>query len=240
MSKKIKILLVMLVLLTFLVGLIYIFCDYLPKKEEEEKNKQAWQDYYNAKVTQYDEENKGFAPGEVDVAFIGDSLTDGYDLKEYYPDLLVVNRGIGGDTTFGVEKRLKVSLYDLQPKIVVMLIGVNNLETMFDNYEQILIGMRDNLPNTDIILLSLTSMGKDWGKNNYLASYNNVKIKALAEKYGYTFIDIYTPLLNMETDEIYEHCTTDGGHLTPAGYAVLTEQISPVIESLLQVRKEAE
>ena len=233
MKKKILIAVSIIAFLTILVSLLYIFLEYLPEKRKEEEWAKAMQDYYNAKVDSYEEENERYAPYEVDVAFIGDSLTDGYDLNAYYTDITVVNRGIGGDTTFGLEKRLEVSLYDLQPKVVVMLIGANNFKTMFENYENILIGLRDNLPNSKIVILSLTSMGKDWGKNNQLAAFNNVKIKALAEKYGYEYVDLYTPLLNMETNEIYESYTTDGGHLTPLGYQVVTAQVEPVLKGLL-------
>ena len=74
----------------------------------------------------YIEENATYEDYEVDIAFIGDSLTDGYDVKAYYPDFLVSNRGIGGDTTFDLEGRIQVSLYDLKPKVVVMLIGNSN------------------------------------------------------------------------------------------------------------------
>lgn len=233
MKKKIIIGVSAIVFLAILATLLYIFLEYLPEKRQSEERAEAMQNYYNAKVEQYAEENKEYDPFEVDVAFIGDSLTDGYDVKTYYPDLVVLNRGIGGDTTFGVERRLKVSLYDVQPKVVVMLIGANNLGEMFENYESILKGFKENLPNSKIILLSLTSMGRDWGKNNHLAAFNNVKIKALSEKYGYEYVDLYTALLNMQTNEIYEHYTTDGGHLTPEGYEVLTSEIRPVIDGLL-------
>lgn len=67
----------------------------------------------------------------MDVAFIGYSLTDRYDLEEYYPQYVTANRGINGDTTFDIEKRLQISLYNLKPKVAVMLIGVNNPDTMF-------------------------------------------------------------------------------------------------------------
>ena len=188
------------------------------------------QEYRESKIIKYQEENAKYADFEVDIAFIGDSLTDGYDVEKYYQDYLVTNRGIGGDTTFNLEERLQVSLYDLKPKVVVMLIGANNFNTMFDNYENILIGLKNNLPNTKVVLLSLTSMSKEWGRNNQIAAYNNVKIKKLAEKYSFRFVDLYYPLLNIETGEIYEEYTTDGGHLTEAGYIVLTNEIAPVVK----------
>jgi hypothetical protein len=186
--------------------------------------------YRENKFKIYREENEKYSDYEVDVAFLGDSLTDQYDVTNYYPNFLVSNRGIGGDTTFTLEERLQVSVYDLKPKVVVMLIGGNNINTMFDNYERILKGLEENLPNTNVVLLSLTSMsGEIWGANNKLAAYNNAKIKLYAEKYDFEFVDLYTPLMNLETGGIYDEYTTDGGHLTDKGYEVLTRCITPVV-----------
>ena len=221
------------VLLVIAISLKYLFAVALPQKREKEQLLKAVQEYYDTKIAMYIDENEKYDDYEVDVAFLGDSLTDGYDLEKYYPQYLVLNRGISGETTFGLEKRLKVSVYDLKPKVAVMLIGANNFDTMFDNYENILKGFKENLPNTKIVLLSLTSMSQEWGKNNQKAAYNNVKIKLMAEKYGYEFVDLYSPLLNLETGEIYTEYTTDGRHLTSAGYEVLTNTITPTLEQLL-------
>ena len=234
MTKRRKVIIVAIALFVLLVmGLTYVFAIVLPQRREEEQLLKAMQEYYDAKIATYEIENEKYDDYEVDVAFLGDSLTDGYDLKRYYPQYLTLNRGIGGDTTFGLEKRLKVSVYDLKPKVAVMLIGANNFDTMFDNYENILKGLGENLPKTKVVLLSLTSMGGEWGKNNQKAAYNNVKIKLLAEKYGYEFVDLYSPLLNLETGEIYAEYTTDGGHLTPAGYEVFTNAVTPSLKKLL-------
>jgi lysophospholipase L1-like esterase len=76
--------------------------------------------------------------------------------------------------------------------------------------------------------------GEHWGRKNQLAAFNNVKIKAYAEKHDCYYVDLFTPLLNLETNEIYEHYTTDGGHLTAEGYVVLTSAIKPVIDEILK------
>ena len=192
--------------------------------------------FYASKLEAFAAENALYEDYEVDVAFIGDSLTDGYDVKSAYPFYTVVNRGIAGDTTIRLEERLQVSLYDLKPKVVVMLIGANNFHTMLSNYERILKGFQENLPDTKIILVSLTCMGGEWGKNNQIAAYNNVRIEKLAIKYNYTFVDLYAPLMNPETGEIYDEYTTDGGHLTPLGYEVFTQTVTPAIDRFLRWR----
>ncbi len=217
---------------------IYLFAVYLPEKRAEKEWQELFRTHYNNKVAQFAEENATCTPGSVDVVFLGDSLTEGYDLARYYPQYVTLNRGIGGDTSFGLEERLQVSVYDVQPKVAVMLIGANNQGTVLENYERILQGLRDNLPSTKIVLLSLTSMGGDWGHNNERAAYNSAVIQVLARDYGFSFVDLYTPLLNPETGEIFPEYTTDGGHLTPLGYEVLTAAITPAIEATLQPQKQ--
>ena len=211
------------------LSLTAICCFACDKKDEEWAAMVA--EYRANKMAIYEEENARYEDYEVDVAFLGDSLTDGYDVAKYYPQYLVSNRGIGGDTTVDLENRLQVSVYDLKPKIAVMLIGANNMDSMFDNYERILVGFTQNLPKTKIVLLSLTSMSGEWGKKNQLAAYNNVKIKAFAEKYCFSYVDLYSALFNLETGEIYPQYTTDGGHLTNEGYEVLTREITPIIDA---------
>ena len=237
MTKRKKIILALvggLLLLAVIGTLLHVFLLVLPKQRERQALEEQIRAYYQAKLAQYAEENERYAPHEVDVAFLGDSLTDGYDVAHYYPQYLVSNRGISGETTFGLEARLQASVYDLSPKVAVILIGANNMDTMMENYEDILTGIKENLPDTEIVVLSLTSMSREWGKKNQLAAYNNVKIKKLAEKYSYTYVDMYSPLLNLETGEIYEEYTTDGGHLTDKGYEVFTSTLTPFLDEILR------
>lgn len=220
--------------LAFVALAILYFAKILPEKREEEKLQEAVRAYRAAKLEQYEQENAEYDDYEVDVAFIGDSLTDGYDLAKYYPQYVTANRGIGGDTTFGLEERLQVSLYDLKPKVVVMLIGANNMDSMLENYESILKGLQENLPESKIVLLSLTAMGGEhWGRKNQLAAYNNVSIKLLAQKYNFAFVDLYSALYDVSIGEVYEGYTIDGGHFTHEGYTVVTAQVTPVLKKLL-------
>lgn len=190
--------------------------------------------FYAEKLAKYADENQLYRDYEVDVAFLGDSLTDMYDLEKYYPEYLTANRGICGDTSLRLETRLQTSVYDLKPKVVVMLIGTNNFDTLLDNYENIVTGIIENLPDTKLVLLSLTSMGKNWGRNNVKAIRNNVEIKRIADKYGCPYVDLFSALLNKETNEIYPEYTTDGVHLTDEGYTVFTNTLKPVLKSILQ------
>ena len=235
MKKKTKIWLLFagVLVLALIAGAVILFGFYLPDRQKQAEWDAAVREYYQTKLSLYREENEAYADYEVDVAFLGDSLTDGYDVKTYYPNFVTANRGIGGETTFGLEERMQVSVYDLKPKVAVLLIGANNLDTMLDNYEQLLLGLRENLPNTKVVLVSLTAMGGDWSHKNQKAAYHNVIIQKLADKYGFSFVDIFTPLFNEETQAIYAHYTSDGVHLNAAGYEVFTNALTPTLKTLL-------
>ena len=216
-----------LVLASLLILCVFCSCG-------KNNNMDEFWEFYNGKLDAFEKENEEYKNKDVDVVFLGDSLTDGYDVKRFYPEYVVLNRGISGDTSVWLEERLDVSLYAVQPKVAVMLIGANNMDKMLENYESILKSFKENAPNTKIVLLSLTSMSGEWGKKNQLAAYNNVQIKMYAEMYGYEYVDLYSALLNLETGEIYDEYTTDGGHLTEKGYEVLTSKIKPAIEKQLE------
>jgi|SRR5580658_1884651 lysophospholipase L1-like esterase len=67
------------------------------------------------------------APGENRVVFFGDSITDIWHLDEYFPGKPYVNRGIGGQTTPQMLVRFRQDVIDLQPKVVVILAGTNDI-----------------------------------------------------------------------------------------------------------------
>ena len=70
--------------------------------------------------------------GDVDVLFLGDSITQGWAdnavWKQRYVLRKPANFGIGGDTTQNVLWRIENgALVGIDPKVVVLLIGTNNL-----------------------------------------------------------------------------------------------------------------
>jgi len=65
--------------------------------------------------------------GEADVIMLGDSITEGIDWRELFPDVRILNRGISGDTSAGVLQRLD-EVIGRRPKIVFLMIGSNDLQ----------------------------------------------------------------------------------------------------------------
>lgn len=231
--KKVRIIVIIFVIAVLLiVGIILTIKVFVPFVQHKRSVK-AMQEYYDNKIEIYTKENENVIPYDVDVVFLGDSITDGCNLQKYYPQYKTLNRGIGGDTTSGLLTRLKISVYDVKPKVCVMLIGANNMDTMFKDYEDILRGFEKNIPDTEIVLVSLTAMGGDFRDKNQLAQNNNLRIKSLADDYGYHYVDVFKLLLDKKTNEIFSEYSQDGVHLTDKGYSVMTSAINEKLEEIL-------
>jgi lysophospholipase L1-like esterase len=75
------------------------------------------------------------------VVFMGDSITDGWRLNEYFPDRDFINRGISGQITSQMLARFKADVIDLHPEAVLILGGTNDLArsipltSIEDNYQ---------------------------------------------------------------------------------------------------------
>jgi lysophospholipase L1-like esterase len=81
-------------------------------------------------LARYRDENarlKPPAPGEKRGVFFGDSITDFWPLAEYFPGRPYINRGIGGQTTPQMLVRFRQDVIALQPRVVVILAGTNDI-----------------------------------------------------------------------------------------------------------------
>lgn len=230
---------IFLVLVILLVAAVVTLSVLLARQKKISKQAPT---YYDQKCAAFTLENSNFSQGQI--VFIGDSITDGYRLSDFYADLplAVYNRGIGGDVTSGVYNRLKTSLYDLAPSKIVLLIGINDINSgrtndeIIANYTSILEEIKKNLPAADVTCLSVLPMhdkvaawGIDLEKATAQIKDLNDKIKTLAEGKGYRYIDLFS-LVSDGNDRLVEGYTYDGLHLNADGYAIWTAAVKPYLE----------
>jgi lysophospholipase L1-like esterase len=81
-------------------------------------------------LARYRDANAALKPptsGENRVVFFGDSITDMWTLDESFPGKPYINRGIGGQTTPQMLVRFREDVINLQPKVVVILAGTNDI-----------------------------------------------------------------------------------------------------------------
>lgn len=222
------------IILLLIGGIVLMSILWLNIKNEDKS-------YYQTKCDSFAVQNANLSKGQI--VFIGDSITDLYPLDNYYADLNLAayNRGIAGDVTQGVLDRLKVSLYDLNPSKIVLMIGINDLnsgqsnEYVLSNYDKILSGIKNNLPTTSVYCMSVLPLGTkilDYGididARNTQIMQLNPQIQTLCSTYGCTYVDLFSSVCNTDK-RLQDSLTDDGIHLNANGFAAWTSVLKPLL-----------
>ncbi|MBQ3543100.1 MAG: hypothetical protein IJA45_08275 [Oscillospiraceae bacterium] len=240
--KNKKNLIINLILLSIIIILAVAILILALRPVEQTDNRTDMQKYYDSKCQSYSVQNVNLARGQI--VFIGDSITDLYILDDHFADLPLAcyNRGIGGDTTSGVLRRLKVSLYDLAPSAVVLMIGTNDInggleeDEILERYEQIIDEINTNLPDAQLYCMSIIP------QNSQIEEYSHIKIAdttpkilrinaricQLAEEKGDTYLDLFSRIAD-ENNHLIRQYSDDGLHLNSTGLSVWTELIKPYL-----------
>lgn len=177
------------------------------------------------------------------IVFYGDSITEGYNVKEFFDEENVVNSGISGNVTKNLIDRIDTDLYDYNPSLVIILIGTNDIntnvddKTIIDNIEKIIKGIRMNRKNADIMIESIYPINREmnteyWDNkpdytNEHIIKLNK-SIKKMCKKYNIKYIDVYSCLLD-DQGNLKKIYSIDGLHLTDLGYYKVTKVIKKYI-----------
>lgn len=173
--------------------------------------------------------------------FLGDSITDYYNLDTYYGGLPVVNSGIEGNTTEDILSDMKNRVYNYNPSKVFLLIGTNDLihnmevEEIVSNIEKIISEISNNEPQAEIYVESIYPVNDNLNedivnvRNNEDIMEINEKIKAYCEANDCTYINIYDILLD-EDGNFNEEYTDDGLHPNSRGYEVITAELKKYLD----------
>jgi lysophospholipase L1-like esterase len=165
---------------------------------------------------------------------VGDSLSLWFPVELLPEDRNWLNQGISGETSRGLLQRL--NFFDkTQPRTIFVMIGINDLirgvsdDVILDNQRQILSYLRRNHPRTRIFVQSILPHGAEeatWeGREKLLAIPNsriqklNQQLQSIATRQGVKYMDLY-PLFINQKGNLRQEFTTDGLHLSPAGYVV--------------------
>lgn len=174
-----------------------------------------------------------------DIVFIGNSITNGAEWNELFPQKRVKNRGISGDTSEGVFDRLDAVVKGKPAKIFI-LIGVNDIsreikvETIVLNMKRIVEKIQKESPKTKIYIQSILPVNPDFEmfkghmKPELIKEINQF-YQNIAQEYKVNYIDLYSYFLEDGTDKMNKKYTNDGLHLLGEGYLLWREILKPYL-----------
>ncbi len=168
-------------------------------------------------------------------AFVGDSLTEHGDWQELLPGETVLNLGVGGNTTQDLLDRLD-EVVAAQPGRIVLEIGTNDfawrlpVEKVVENIEAILTSLRDRLPGARVLVQSILPRQPEYA---HIVRGVNEQLARFAPTVSCRYLDLW-PVLADEEGGLKAEYTSDGLHLTDAGYAAWFAALRPAVEALEQ------
>lgn len=172
--------------------------------------------------------------------FLGDSITDYYDLDKYYEGYKVVNSGISGDQTSDILDDLEKRAYVYNPSTIFLLVGTNDYihnkkeDETVNNIKEIVEKLNKNLPNAKIYLESIYPINNtDDSKiskpmvgirtNDSIKKINS-ELKKYCNDKNCTYLDMYSLLEDKDGNLNLEY-TKEGLHMTDKGYEVITKEL---------------
>jgi lysophospholipase L1-like esterase len=189
-------------------------------------------------LTRYRETNAALAPpaaGEKRVVFLGDSITDYWQLRDYFPGKPYINRGIDGQTSSQMLVRFRQDVIDLHPAVLIVLAGTNDIagvtgrirdEDIEANYASMA-----ELARTHHIVVVFSSL---LPVNNYTQdakeSYAlrpgqrilavNRWLRAYCGKNALVFLDYYSAMVD-DKGMLKRELSDEGLHPNGAGYKIM-------------------
>lgn len=187
----------------------------------------------------------------VNIVFIGDSITEGWNVKEAFKNIgNTVNRGISGDVIDIIEKRFEADALQLHPDIVVIHGGVNNTFPFFEtksedmpetiekainlfteSYKKIFNTCKE--ANQMVIGCAVTPLAEQpsigaTARKETIIRFNAV-LQALCKEYGYPYADYHTALAEFDGKTVQPCITYDGLHPNDSGYGRMDNVIRPIL-----------
>ncbi|MHC4948546.1 MAG: GDSL-type esterase/lipase family protein [Planctomycetota bacterium] len=190
--------------------------------------------------------NERVQAGPVDLVFIGDSITQGWEgagrevWHRHYGDRNAVNLGISGDRTQHVLWRLEHGNVDgIAPRAAIVMIGTNNsngndhpVREIAEGVAAVVAALRERLPETRILLLDIFPRGERPNPQRGKVLQVNQLLRKLDDGDHVRFLAIGHRFVEAD-GTISRDVMPDFLHLSPAGYEIWAEAIEAPLAELM-------
>ena len=185
-------------------------------------------------------------PGPCDIAFIGDSITQGWEgagknvWQKYYGNRKCLNFGVGGDRTQHVLWRFENGQLDgIKPKAAVLMIGTNNSNRddnaeadILEGVQEVVKQIRTRLPETKLLVLGIFPRGQTFSAQRGKILQVNQALAKLADGKMIHYLD-FGPQLIEGDGSIAKSVMPDFLHLSEGGYEIWAQAIEPKLKEWL-------
>ncbi len=231
--------------LMYVLTMTTLFATTNPTVQAQQKINDNWADWVNFK--KYAAQNTQVPPpqkGEKRVVFLGNSIFEGWlRLRpEFFANKPYFDRGISGQTTPQMLLRFYEDVVALQPEVLVLKAGINDIAQNTGTYDQSrtlnnikAIAHLARANKIKVILCSVLPANEfRWrpglGPADKVIALNQ-EIKQFADENKFYYLDLYSAVVDDKKGMKAEYAN-DGVHPTVAGYKVLEPLVEEAIKKV--------
>lgn len=171
------------------------------------------------------------------VVFTGSSSIKNWKtLAKDFNGIPVMNMGFGGSELADAVYYIDRLVLQYKPRVVVVYSGENDINAgvpvrrVLEDLKQFITLVHKSDPNTRIIVVSLKPSPSREKHLAKVREYNSLAANYISGVRNVEFADVFTPMLTPDgkfRDELY---VSDRLHMTPAGYAIWTDLLAPMVK----------
>ena len=185
---------------------------------------------------------------KIQLVFLGDSITDGWQgmgkaiWTQYYSKYNAADFGVSGERTEHTLGHIAGGILDgLHPKVVVIMIGTNNIGQNIDEkpvwtaagIKKILDTVHDKLPEAKVLLLGVFPRETKVSPHRQSISDINAIISKFDDGRKTRYLDL-TPKFVDANGEIPKDIMPDGLHPNAAGYEIWAKSMQPLLDEMMK------
>ena len=171
--------------------------------------------------------------GQVTNLFYGDSITAAWPLHEFFPNHSLLNRGIGGDSVYGLYDRMVEDVFPYQPERVFLFVGINGIQEPAERILAHIKALAERLvesgPTVAVSSILPLREPDNWDRFQYQEKIVaiNGELATYAAAQGHPFLDYHGAVRDDTGQLAAEHARPDGTHVTFAAYRRMADVVRP-------------
>ena len=199
---------------------------------------QEYQNIWQTEIDAFDKLN-GDNPLQEGILFTGSSSIRMWkNPAKDFNNPKILNRGFGGSQIIDLIENFDQVILKYHPQKIVIYSGDNDVEAgksaeiVYGDFCTLYGMIKAKLPNTEVYYIAIKPSLNRWVKVIEMKKANTMINEYLNTKSNAAFVDIFSPMIDLNGKPSEKWFLEDGLHMTDEGYQLWTKILAPYIKEL--------
>jgi lysophospholipase L1-like esterase len=191
---------------------------------------------FESEITAFEDSDRVNPPASGGVVFVGSSSIRLWpDLRSYFPGVNAIQRGFGGSRLDEVVHYAPRIVLPYKPKLIVLYAGENDIAEgktpaqVFAAYTEFVSLVQHALPDSRIVYVSIKPSPSRWELVDKMRAANTLIQRYIATHPRQVYVNVFSPMVGANGRPRPELFVGDSLHMTPVGYAIWRQLLTPII-----------